>query len=108
LEILYLDEVDSTQTFLIENLKSGTLQAPILVTAKKQTAGIGSRGNFWLDSGESFYISFALLKDSLPMDLEIQSASIYFGVLLKEILVKNHSNAYLKWPNDIYLYDKKI
>ena len=41
------DSLPSTQTYLLEKLKSNELKAPILIVAKNQSAGIGSRGNIW-------------------------------------------------------------
>jgi len=44
----------------------------------------------------------------LPKDLPIQSASIYFSFILKDILKTIGSEIWLKWPNDFYISDKKI
>ncbi|MGL2694058.1 biotin--[acetyl-CoA-carboxylase] ligase, partial [Helicobacter pylori] len=41
------ESLPSTQTYLLEKLKSNELKAPVLVLAKNQSAGIGSRGNIW-------------------------------------------------------------
>ncbi len=108
MEILYLEVVESTQTYLIEKIKSRDLSAPIAICAKNQKSGIGSRGNIWESSQNSLYLSFALKKIELPKDLPIQSISIYFGLILVEILRANSSKCYLKWPNDIYLEKGKI
>lgn len=41
------DSLPSTQTYLLEKLKNDALKAPVLIVAKNQSAGIGSRGNIW-------------------------------------------------------------
>lgn len=52
--------------------------------------------------------SFAFKQSSLPLDLPLQSISIYIGCLLKEWMLKEGVNVWLKWPNDLYLGDQKV
>jgi len=107
LEILYFDELDSTQKYLIELIKKDKICKKVAVVAKKQTNGIGSRGNSWFSKEGDLLFSFAINRDELPKDLPIQSASIYFGFLIKEILKEYDNRCWLKWPNDIYIENKK-
>jgi BirA family biotin operon repressor/biotin-[acetyl-CoA-carboxylase] ligase len=108
LQILLLDVVDSTQTWLKKALQENKLIPPIAVYAKIQTSGKGSRGNSWIGEEGNLFLSFALYKDTLPNDLKIESASIYFAYLLKEVLQEAGSKVWIKWPNDFYMYDKKV
>ena len=108
MQILLLEEVDSTQRWLKEELKSNRLQAPVAVYAKRQTQGVGSRGNSWIGEEGNLFLSFALPKASLPGDLKMESASIYFAMLLKDVLEEYGSKVWIKWPNDFYLGEKKI
>jgi len=108
LQIRWLDEVDSTQRYLLDALRSNRLLAPIAVTATRQSAGQGSRGNGWQGIEGNLFVSFALKRTSLPVDLRLESCSLYFSYLLKETLSDKGSNVWLKWPNDLYLEDKKI
>ena len=85
-ETFWLDEVDSTQTFLIDELKSKRLQPPVCVGATIQTHGRGSRGNSWIGEEGNFFISFAIERRFLPSDLKLESSSIYFAYILKEVL----------------------
>ncbi len=48
------DSLPSTQTYLLEKLKSNELKAPVLVLAKNQSAGIGSRGEYLGGCGKRF------------------------------------------------------
>jgi BirA family biotin operon repressor/biotin-[acetyl-CoA-carboxylase] ligase len=107
-EIVWLDEVDSTQTYLLDKLKSKNLKAPICVGAARQTNGRGSRGNHWIGEEGNFFISVAIERATLPSDLKLESSSIYFATILKEVLADLGSEVWLKWPNDFYLGDKKI
>ena len=108
MEILYFDELASTQEYLIEAIKTQRLQTPVAVVAKSQPKGIGSRNNSWISHKGDLTFSFAIDKEDLPSDLPLNSTSIYFGFLMKEILSQFNKNIFLKWPNDIYINDKKM
>ena len=107
-EIFWLDEVDSTQRYLLDGLKNQTLKAPVCIGATLQTSGRGSRGNQWVGEEGNFFISFALKREDLPRDLKLESSSIYFAYILKELLAKMGSNVWLKWPNDLLLNNAKL
>ncbi|MGZ8546995.1 MAG: biotin--[acetyl-CoA-carboxylase] ligase [Sulfuricurvum sp.] len=108
METFWLEEVDSTQRYLLDGLKNQTLKAPVCVGAAMQTQGRGSRGNHWIGGKGNFYLSFALKRDVLPRDLMLESSSIYFATLLKELLAQMGSRVWLKWPNDFYLGEQKV
>lgn len=55
----------------------------------------------------NLFFSFVLKRNDLPSDLQIQSASIYFSYILKEVLALEGSKIWLKWPNDFYIDNKK-
>lgn len=78
------------------------------MAANTQSNGTGSRGNSWESVDDALLFSFALPLEILPEDLKVESASIYFMYILKELLVKNGSKSWFKWPNDIYIGDKKV
>ncbi|WP_187948318.1 biotin--[acetyl-CoA-carboxylase] ligase [Helicobacter pylori] len=102
------DSLPSTQIYLLEKLKSNELKAPVLVLAKNQSAGIGSRGNVWEGTKSALTFSLALNASDLPKDLPMQANALYLGFLFKEVLKELGSQAWLKWPNDLYLGGQKI
>jgi BirA family biotin operon repressor/biotin-[acetyl-CoA-carboxylase] ligase len=108
LEILSFDRLASTQTYLIEQLQSGNLDAPIAVICKEQYSGIGSRDNEWCGGEGNFFASIAIDIESLPDDLPLNSVSIYFSFIMKQILIELDNRIWLKWPNDFYLNNEKI
>ena len=108
MQILYFDELSSTQTYLKEQLRKGELSSPIAIVASKQNDGIGSRGNAWIGLEGNLFLSFAIQRDSLPHDLALESSSIYFSYILKECLSEEKSELWLKWPNDFYIKTSKI
>jgi len=108
LELLCFNELESTQTYLIDELKKKKLTAPIVIMAKEQTAGVGSRDNSWEGGEGNLFFSLALSIDDLPQDLPLNSASIYFSYLMKEVLEQYVTDVWLKWPNDLYHNQSKI
>lgn len=93
---------------MVDGLKKGLFSAPIAIGADRQIRGIGSRGNLWLGGEGNLFFSFCVEEKHLPEDLPIASISIYFSVLVKDVLERKGSKIWLKWPNDFYLDDKKI
>lgn len=90
-----------------EGIRKGELKPPIMVVAKRQSGGIGSRGNLWENVKEGLYFSFALPMETLPQDLPLESTSIYMGFIFKEVLQEEGSRVWLKWPNDLYIGKQK-
>ncbi len=108
MEIRYLKSVDSTHTYLKNYIKNNGYINPLCIVTNNQTSGIGSRGNSWIGVEGNLFFSFVIEKNSLPNDLQIQSASIYFSYILKKILKSLGSKLWLKWPNDFYIENSKI
>ncbi len=108
MKTIYLESVGSTQTYIKELIKKKDTEPPFAVVAKKQTDGIGSRGNSWSGIDGNLFLSFAISLEDLPKDLKLESSSIYFAYLLKETLFELNSSIWLKWPNDFYIDDLKV
>ncbi len=107
MEIIYYECLDSTQKKLVELVREGKIKSNTAIVAKKQRAGVGSRNNSWEAKEGDLLFSFAIKKDDLPKDIPISSASIYFAFLMKETLNNFSQDCWLKWPNDIYIKNKK-
>lgn len=108
LKIVYLESVDSTQIYLKDLIVKEKVTTPYAVVANIQTNGIGSRDNSWTGIAGNLFLSFAIPIENLPKDLKLESSSIYFAYLLKEVLCGLGSKVFLKWPNDFYIDDLKI
>ncbi|MFX4277493.1 biotin--[acetyl-CoA-carboxylase] ligase [Aliarcobacter butzleri] len=108
MKIIRLDEVDSTHKYLKEFILKNEYTSPLCIVTDLQTQGIGSRGNSWIGKKGNLFFSFALDINSLPKDLPLQSTSIYFTYILKNILKNLGSQVWIKWPNDFYIENKKI
>ena len=108
MEILCFNELESTQTYLIEELKNKTVTLPVVVMAKEQTKGIGSRDNFWEGGEGNLFFSMAISIDDLPDDLPLSATSIYFSYIMKKVLSEYVEDVWVKWPNDLYYNQSKI
>jgi BirA family biotin operon repressor/biotin-[acetyl-CoA-carboxylase] ligase len=108
MKIIRLEQVNSTHTYLKELILENGYLEPICIISDYQTHGIGSRGNSWTGVKGNLFFSFVMRKDLFPLDLPLQSVSIYVSFILKKILKDLDSKIWLKWPNDFYIEDKKI
>jgi BirA family biotin operon repressor/biotin-[acetyl-CoA-carboxylase] ligase len=108
MDIQYIKKVDSTHKYLKNYIKTNKPKKSICFYTFCQTDGIGSRNNEWVGQDGNLFFSFLILQKDLPYDLPLQSCSIYFSFILKEILSQAGSNIKLKWPNDFYIDDNKI
>jgi BirA family biotin operon repressor/biotin-[acetyl-CoA-carboxylase] ligase len=96
-DIIYFDEINSTQKFLLNNLENFNL--PVCIWSEFQTDGIGSRGNKWLGERGNLFFSFAIKNNfQVPM----QSFSIFFAYIMKKTLEEFGTKLFIKWPNDLY------
>lgn len=108
MKFIFKNEINSTQIFLQDLVKNNFKDNVIVLSARNQNCGIGSRNNSWEKVESGLYFSFAIRKDLLPKDLPTQSSSIYFGQIFLDIFRKFNKDLILKWPNDFYLDSKKI
>ncbi|MCX6075912.1 MAG: biotin--[acetyl-CoA-carboxylase] ligase [Campylobacterales bacterium] len=104
----YLESIPSTQNYLKELVREGSIELPYAIVADIQTNGIGSRGNSWSGIKGNLFLSFAMRIKDLPSDLKLESSSIFFAYILKESLAELNSRVWLKWPNDFYVDELKV
>jgi len=96
-----LPELDSTNSELMRRARSGRTEAVLLV-AERQTAGRGRLGRSWQSAaGES--LTFSLGLPLAPPDWS--GLSLAVGASVAQSL---HPEVRLKWPNDLWLYDRKL
>ncbi len=99
-----LHELDSTNTELMRRARAGRPE-PILLVAERQTAGRGRLGRDWqsdTDAGLST-LTFSLGLPLQPADWS--GLSLAVGLAVVQSL---HSALKLKWPNDVWLDDRKL
>ena len=108
MQIEFVEQMPSTQEFLVGAVREGRITPHFAIAANRQSAGIGSRGNDWEGASGDLAFSFCVAQTDLPADVPLQSASIYFAMIMQELLASLGSQLWLKWPNDFYLGERKI
>ena len=106
--ITLFDTIDSTNTFLLNNLENGMVDnncVPVVAT-EYQTNGRGRAGRLWHSGfGDSLTFSFGWRFDQGVSALS--GLSLIIGIAVIRVLRSfSISCVNLKWPNDI-LYDNK-
>ncbi len=103
---IILSEVDSTQNYAMAKLHAGLMQAGSCFQAVEQTAGKGQRGRSWnVKKGENITMSLCLRPAHTAFPF-LLSAAMALGCydFIKESGAKNIK---IKWPNDVYVNDRK-
>jgi len=103
----WLDRVDSTNNYCMR-LANDSESEGIAVAAHFQEQGKGQRGNTW-ESEDSKNLTFSLLLRPVFLKVEEQFlVSKMIALSIIEWLKINNVDALIKWPNDIYVGEKKI
>ncbi len=107
-EIIHIDETDSTNRWLVANRTEG--QNPCVVVADYQTAGRGCGTNKWeSERGKNLLFSMLIHPTEIAINkqfmVSMAVANSIAAVVAKYVTSQAVS---VKWPNDIYVGDKKI
>lgn len=106
MEFLRLDETLSTNSYCRQH--TAELAAPVCVSTGTQTAGRGQRGNSW-EAQPGMNLTFSIVwrpEGVAPRDQFAISEAVALGVV--SYLKRRGIEAMVKWPNDIYVADRKI
>ena len=101
MKYIHFDTINSTNTYLKENYLS--LEHLTVVSASHQTQGRGRNGRFWYDEDDAMFS--ILLKENIsnPTDYTFIAA-----LTVLKVLNFYNLKPLIKWPNDLYVNDKKI
>lgn len=101
---IYRDEVSSTQDLAASELQR--VGAPVLIVARRQTAGRGRGGNEWWHSPRAVAASLAFGNELMPVT---DTFSLAVGLAVRAALVnETNTEVSLKWPNDLEIGGRKI
>ena len=110
-DIIWLERVDSTNDEARRHISE--IDNLSVVSALRQTAGRGQRGNRW-QSADGENLTFSIVLKFGADQLESMAASGQFvisevaALSVVDFLARHDIEAKIKWPNDIYVGDKKI
>lgn len=104
--LVFFNEIDSTNDYL----KNLDIKEPVLVITDHQINGRGQYGRTWdSECSKNLCFSFQFYPNILAIDQGFKiSQSIALAIVdsLNEII--NPEKAYIKWPNDIIVKNKKV
>lgn len=102
-----VEEISSTSDVLREAAQAGE-PAGLVLFAESQTAGRGRRDNRWLaPKGKDLMFSL-LLQPDIPVSLWPRLTTLAALALCRAIETELPLHPQIKWPNDLYLNDRKI
>src|SRR5574344_8851 len=111
--IKYFESLESTNQYC-ELLDLNQIEEFTIICAREQTAGIGQRGNHWeSEAGKNLTFSLILHPSFLDVSDQFKLTKI-LSLALCDYVEGQLNNAllndkvHIKWPNDIYVNDKKI
>ena len=103
---LHFEEIDSTNKYLKENFAS--LENFTFVSTNYQNKGKGRENRIWY-SNKSENLLFSILIKEKSLLKMFNVLSIGTATLIARFLELNGiKNVSVKWPNDVYVNDKKI
>ncbi len=104
---IYVTECLSTNDFLTNLLKSKKISEGDSVITDYQHKGRGQRNNIWSsENGSNILFSFLLSPELMVKN------QFYLHVIISNAIIKSlkkiNIDGKIKWPNDIYVQNKKI
>ncbi len=103
---IFLDEVNSTQTYAKKNINSFDPNKITVIAAEKQTQGKGRFNRNWISSEGNLYVTYYFQLNK--KNLHLTSISHILAISVVEVLRNEDLNPKIKWPNDIMLSNKKL
>lgn len=104
-EIYNYNSLNSTNKEAEKLIKQRSAAGNFLIIANKQTGGKGRRTNSWFSPEGGLWFSIALYGMTINSSL-----SIYAGICMHKVLTQMFPKQQfkLKWPNDIFVNNKKV
>ena len=109
--IKWFDTLESTNNYC-KLLDLNDVEEFTVICAASQTAGIGQRGNVWVSEPYknltfSIILKPTFLNPASQYQLTV-ALSVAVAEALESLLDTAANNIHIKWPNDIYVGDRKI
>ena len=101
------EDLGSTNTW-VEGVPSEELRDRMVVVARKQTQGRGQEGNKWeSEAGKNIAMTVVWKPEGLEAGRQF-AVSMAVALGCRDFLARRVEGVTVKWPNDIYVGDKKI
>jgi len=109
--IIELEESESTNRYAFNLLSKNDVAEGTVITAMYQSSGRGLGNNKWeSEKGKNLTLSIILYPSFLPLDKQFMlNKMISLGIYdMISHLIQNIQTVKIKWPNDIYIGNKKV
>jgi len=107
-KLVILDQVDSTNNYTANLIKTGDIQHGTVILSYNQQSGRGQRGTAW-SSDPYKNIAFSIyLKHAYATLGNSHFLSYAVALAVKDLLEQHGIVSKIKWPNDLLAEDKKI
>jgi BirA family biotin operon repressor/biotin-[acetyl-CoA-carboxylase] ligase len=108
-KVITLDEVDSTNIFLQQLISGNKKEVEgLVVIAKNQSYGKGRGSNLWQSEKDKNLTFSILLHPNVLVQNQFQISKVISLGIVDLLSNLGLDNVKIKWPNDIYIEDKKI
>jgi BirA family transcriptional regulator, biotin operon repressor / biotin---[acetyl-CoA-carboxylase] ligase len=107
-KVIYLPSCHSTNDIAAELVRNDMFEEGTVVITNEQTKGRGQRGTSWFSQpNQNLTFSVILRPDFIPISEQF-SISKAIAVGICSYLQSYTNDVKIKWPNDVYLGNKKI
>lgn len=106
MNIVYLEEIDSTNKYAKNNIKF--LEDKTVIFTNNQTAGRGRFNRIWDNVGDENLFATVILKPSKRFKEVYSNLTQLLSLCIVYILKDYNVEAKIKWPNDVKINNKKI
>ncbi len=107
-KFIVLNEVESTNNYASQLILSNAAEEGMVVMTQFQKSGRGHQGNKWeSEAGKNILATIILFPQFLNAGKQFMLSKIV-SLSLVELLKSKTGDVSIKWPNDIYVGNKKI
>ncbi len=107
--LVFLPSCHSTNDIASEIIQNNEFIDGTVILTDHQTAGKGQRGNVWESApGENLLMSIILKTSFVKIERQFDLSIAVAVSVFEALKVCGVSNLSIKWPNDIYINQKKI
>ncbi len=109
-QIIELEKVDSTNKYVLRLLeKNKKIDEGTIITTHSQYAGKGQDKNYWeSEPGKNLTLSIVLQPEFLKIEKQFMLNKIIALSVYNFINSFGFKKTSIKWPNDIYIENKKV
>lgn len=107
MNILHFNTLHSTYTYVADNARS--MAHGTVVVADFQTSGRGQRGNTWeAQAGKNILATILVKMPEFPAKSQFLISETVSLAIIDSIRQLTGVECHIKWPNDIYVADRKL